>query len=129
MVGTRAACREEILYAENQGIDYISSYEINNKSLEDIALRINKLLEDQDAIYLSIDLDVLDPAFAPAVQTPEPEGISTLQFLEILSKIDLKDTVAFDIVEVAPKYDSGVTSIVAAKVIFEVLNNMSRSKS
>ena len=71
-------------------------------------------------------MDVLDPAFAPAVQTPEPEGISTHQLLEIISRIDLKGLVAFDVVEVAPKYDNGVTSAVAAKTIFEVLSRVSR---
>jgi len=126
MIGTRAACREEIIYAEEHGIDFISSLEIHRSSIEEISLRINKLLEGPDAVYLSIDMDVLDPAFAPAVQTPEPEGISTHQLLEIISRIDLKGLVAFDVVEVAPKYDNGVTSAVAAKTIFEVLSRVSR---
>jgi len=122
MVGTRAACRDEIAYAEEQGVGFITSHEIRNESMEDVSLRIDDLLEGQNAVYLSIDLDVLDPAYAPAVQTPEPEGLSTHQLLEILSKINLKDLVAFDVVEVTPQYDFGVTAAVAAKVIFEVLS-------
>jgi len=125
MIGTRAACRDEITYAEKRGINFISSYEVNHESIEDISRRINNLLGDENAVYLSLDLDVLDPAYAPAVQTPEPEGISTYQLLEIISKINLKDLVAFDIVEVAPQYDSGVTATVAAKTIFEVLSQIS----
>jgi len=126
MVGTRAACREEIIYAEEHGIDFISSRKIHRTGIEEISLRINELLEDQDAVYLSIDMDVLDPAFAPAVQTPEPEGISTHQLLEIISRIDLQDLLAFDLVEVTPQYDNGATSAVAAKTIFEVLSHVSK---
>jgi len=129
MVGTRAACRDEISYAEERGIDFIPSHEIHHRSIEEISLRINNLLEDQSAVYLSLDLDVLDPAFAPAVQTPEPEGISTNQLLEIISKINLKGMIGFDIVEVTPHYDSGITAMVAAKIIFEVLSFLSECKN
>ena len=124
MVGTRAACREEVAYAEEQRISFISSHEINSRGIEEISSRINNLLGEEDAIYLSLDVDVLDPAFAPAVQTPEPDGISTYQLLEIISRINLENLVAFDIVEVAPKYDSGVTAAVAARIIFEVLSRI-----
>ncbi len=129
MVGTRAACRDEIAYAEERGINFISSYEINREGIEEISLRINDLIEDQNALYLSLDMDVLDPAFAPAVQTPEPEGISTYQLLEIISRIKLEGLVGLDLVEVAPQYDSGVTATVAAKIIFEILSHVSRSKN
>ena len=124
MVGTRAACREEVAYAEERRISFISSHEINSRGIEEISSRINNLLGEEDAIYLSLDVDVLDPAFAPAVQTPEPDGISTYQLLEIISRINLENLVAFDIVEVAPKYDSGVTAAVAARIIFEVLSRI-----
>jgi len=129
MVGTRAACKDEIEYAKGQRINLLSSREINHKGIKEVSLQINELLEDEKAVYLSLDLDVLDPAFAPAVQTPEPEGISTYQLLEILSKIDLKGLVAFDIVEVTPQYDSGVTALVAAKTIFEVLSIIDQTKN
>jgi len=128
MVGTRAACREELIYAEEHGIDFISSREIHQNRIEDTSLRINDLLEGWDAVYLSIDMDVLDPAFAPAVQTPEPEGLSTHQLLEIISQVNLEGLLAFDVVEVTPHYDLGVTATVAAKVIFEVLCLLSQQK-
>jgi len=129
MVGTRAACRDEVTYAEKHGINLISAYEVHHKNVKDISLRINSLLEGSNSIYLSLDLDVLDPAFAPAVQTPEPEGLSTHQLLEIISNLNLENLVAFDVVEVTPQYDSGITAIVAAKIIFEVLSFISQSKN
>jgi len=124
MVGTRAACRDEIEYAKKLGVNFISSMEISREGIEEIALRINDLIEDENAVYLSLDMDVLDPAFAPAVQTPEPDGISTHQLLEIISRINLKAVIAFDLVEVTPQYDAGVTATVAAKTIFEVLSHL-----
>ena len=66
-------------------------------------------------------MDVLDPAFAPAVQNPEPDGLDTPMFLDLLGKVCGHRIVAFDLVEVAPHYDKGTTAIQAAKTIFEVL--------
>jgi len=121
IVGARAACREEIEYAEKNRIHIISSCEILDGNIRDSSSKVNRLLDDAKALYLSLDLDVLDPAFAPAVQTPEPEGISTHQLLSMISEINLDRLVAFDITEMTPPYDFGVTSAVAAKIIFEVL--------
>ena len=125
MVGTRAACEEEIAYAKENEICFISSYEINREGARDTSRKIKELLGDEEPLYLSLDLDVLDPAFAPAVQTPEPEGISTYQLLEIISNLNFERLIALDLVEVTPHYDSGVTVIVAAKIIFEILSLMS----
>jgi len=121
IVGARAACKEEIEYAKKKGVHIIPSREILDGSIRDSSSKVNRLLGDAKALYLSLDMDVLDPAFAPAVQTPEPEGISTHQLLNMISEIDLDRLVAFDITEMAPPYDFGATSAVAAKIIFEVL--------
>ncbi len=71
--------------------------------------------------YLSFDLDVLDPAFAPGVGNPEPGGLSTRELIELIKSIDA-EVVAFDVVELNPHYDvSNVTAFSAAKIIREVL--------
>jgi len=121
IVGARAACKEEVEYAKKKGVHIISSREILDGNIRDSSSRVNRLIEDAKALYLSLDMDVLDPAYAPAVQTPEPEGISTHQLLDMISEINLDRLVAFDITEMTPPYDFGVTSAVAAKIIFEVL--------
>ena len=66
-------------------------------------------------------MDVLDPAYVPAVPNPEPEGLDTATLLDILETVCDRRVVGFDVVEVAPQYDQGVTVIQATKVIFEVL--------
>ena len=79
-------------------------------------------------MYLTVDMDVLDPAYAPAVQNPEPEGISTTNLLDIVFALCDKRVVGFDVLEIAPAYDQGVSAIVAAKVIFEMLGQLEKSR-
>jgi arginase family enzyme len=66
-------------------------------------------------------MDVLDPAYAPAVQNPEPEGIETSTLIDILCGLCDKRVVGLDVLEVAPIYDQGISAVVAAKVVFEML--------
>jgi len=120
-VGTRAVCQEELEYAEKAGINYVTSLEIQRESVEKIKEKLRSLLEDAQNIYLTIDLDVLDPAYAPAVQNPEPEGISPYALHELIAEVCKKPIIAFDLVEVTPSYDNGVTAVQAAKTIFETI--------
>lgn len=73
-------------------------------------------------VYITIDLDVLDPSIFPGTGTPEPGGISFEQILYIIKKLSkLNNVVGFDLVELSPKYDnSGVSTAVAAKVLREL---------
>jgi arginase family enzyme len=71
---------------------------------------------------------VLDPAFAPAVQNPEPDGLETHTLLDVLCGLCDKRVVGFDVLEVAPVYDQGVSAVVAAKVMFEVLCQLEKTQ-
>ncbi len=127
-VGTRAVCREEVEYAERREVRFITSSEVLKNGVENTVERINRLTEGADAVYLTIDMDVLDPAFAPAVQNPEPAGLSINILLEVLSGICNSRVIALDLVEVAPTYDMGITAVQAARVIFEVLSFIERDR-
>lgn len=73
-------------------------------------------------VYLSIDIDVFDPAFAPGTGTPEPGGILSSDFFEILLKLKDLNIIGADIVEVAPYYDiSDRTALLAAKIVRELI--------
>lgn len=73
-------------------------------------------------VYLSIDIDVLDPAFAPGTGTPEAGGLSSRELLRLLRSLDGLNLVGADVVEVAPAYDHGeITTIAAATVIYDLL--------
>ncbi len=127
-IGTRAACKEEIDYAKKAGVQFLTAQQIRKQGSEETAKNIAKIIADCERIYLSIDMDVLDPAFAPAVQNPEPDGLSMGLFFDILCGVCDNRTVGFDVVEVAPHYDRGVTAVQAAKTIFEVLSHLEKSK-
>ncbi|MEM3627016.1 MAG: agmatinase [Candidatus Bathyarchaeia archaeon] len=127
-VGTRAVCREELAYAKNAGIEFFTAKQVEKEGGEQIARHLKEKLAEYDRIYLSIDMDVLDPAYAPAVQNPEPEGLKTQTLLDVLCGLCDKRVVGFDLVEVTPDYDDGITAIQAAKVIFEALCHVERSR-
>jgi len=77
-------------------------------------------------VYLSIDIDTLDPAFAPATGTPETGGWSTRELRTILRGLEGINFVAADLVEVAPAYDTNaeLTTMAAADVLYEVMTIM-----
>ena len=127
-VGTRAVCKEELAYAEQAGIEFFTSQQIREEGAAKIAELLREKLAGYERVYLSVDMDVLDPAFAPAVQNPEPEGIETHTLLDILCSLCDKRVVGFDVVEVAPDYDQGVSAVQAAKVVFEVLCALEKSR-
>jgi len=73
-------------------------------------------------VYLSIDIDVLDPAYAPGTGTPESGGLTSRELLRVLRGLTGVNLVGADVVEVAPAYDHAeITSIAAATVIFDIL--------
>jgi agmatinase len=120
-VGTRAVCKEELAYAEKSGINFFTSQQIRKEGVAQIIQRLKEELAPYEKLYLTIDMDVLDPAYAPAVQNPEPEGIETHTLVDILCGLCDRRVVGFDVLEVAPAYDQGTSAINAAKVIFEML--------
>ncbi len=120
-IGTRAVCREELEYAKKSGIEFLTASQIREDGIAKTVETMDCALAGCEKIYVTIDLDVLDPAFAPAVQNPEPEGLDTSTLLDLINEICDQRVVGFDLVEVAPHYDRGVTAIQAAKTVFEVL--------
>lgn len=127
-VGTRSVCKDELAYAKKAGIEFFTSHEIIREGSEQIIKKLKKKLAPYENVYLTVDMDVLDPAFAPAVQNPEPEGISTTALLDIVCALCDKRVVGFDVLEVVPTYDQGVSAVVAAKVMFEMLCQLEKSR-
>jgi agmatinase len=120
-IGTRAVTREELDYAEESGINYLTAGQIRKDGADKTAETIKDILGGYSKVYVTIDFDVLDPSVAPAVPNPEPEGLDTTTLLDLLQQVCDKRVVGVDLVEVAPHYDRGVTAIQAAKTLFEVL--------
>jgi agmatinase len=127
-VGTRAVCNEELGYADGSGIDFFSAQQIRKEGVAQIIQELKEELEPYENVYLTVDMDVLDPAFAPAVQNPEPEGLETRTLLDIVCGLCDRRVVGFDVVEVAPVYDQGISAITSAKVIFQMLCQLERAR-
>jgi len=127
-IGTRAVCREELEYAKKSGIHFITSHHIFTDGVEKTLNAIKKQLANVEKTYLTIDMDVLDPAFAPGVQNPEPDGLTINTFLNLLCGLCDQRVTALDLVEVAPNYDNGTTAVQAAKTLFEALSSIEKTK-
>lgn len=80
-------------------------------------------------VYVSIDIDVLDPAFAPGTGTPEMGGLNSRELLHVLRRLDGLNIVGADVVETAPDYDHAeVTCVAAATVAFDLVTLMSKTR-
>jgi len=119
-VGVRAACKEEVQFAEREGITYLTIRRLQTAGPNALAA-LREAMEAWEEVYLSIDMDVLDPAYAPGVGNPEAEGLSTTAVLDLLSETCDRRIRAMDLTEVAPHYDMGQTAVQASKIIFETL--------
>ena len=127
-VGTRAVCKEELDYSKKAGIEFFTVRQIRKEGSQRIAEQLREELPRYRNVYLSIDMDVLDPAYVPAVQNPEPEGIETHTLFDILYGVCDKRVAGFDVVEIAPNYDYGASAIQGAKTIFEALCCLEKSR-
>jgi agmatinase len=117
-VGARAATAEEWRFVNEIGLKIIPCEVISSYQRPEAQLK--HILKNTSSVYVSIDLDVLDPAYAPAVGNPEPAGLSTHQMLDFLYTLQGKRILGFDIVELTPHYDNGATAAVAAKFLTEL---------
>jgi guanidinobutyrase / D-arginase len=73
-------------------------------------------------VYFTLDIDVVDPAFAPGTGTPQVGGLSSFQILELVRTLAGQNLVGADLVEVSPPYDTGeITSLLAANLLYEML--------
>ena len=118
VIGARAIGEEEL--DRDDPVSFISSYDVMDMGIEKA---VEKALESvkNERIYLTVDIDGIDPAFAPGTGTPEPFGLMPMDVKKAINIIG--DRMAgFDVCEVCPPADpSGITSILAARYINEVI--------
>jgi agmatinase len=106
------------------GFSVIRAADLETMGLEEVVGRIRERTAGVP-VYLSIDIDVLDPAFAPGTGTPEMGGLTSRELLHVLRRLDGAGIVAADVVEVSPAYDHAeITSLAAATVAYDVMSLM-----
>jgi agmatinase len=104
------------------GLDYLTTEDVFAIGPEATAQRIRERVGDRPA-FISFDIDVVDPAFAPGTGTPEAGGPSAHDLLAVLRRLTGIGFVGFDVVEVIPAYDpAGQTATLAANLAYEMLS-------
>jgi agmatinase len=112
-------------WMKDQGLRTHFMSEIERRGFDAVLTQaIEEALDGAGKVYISLDVDVMDPAFAPGTGTPEPGGISAAEVLRAVREITLKvPVVAMDVVEVSPPYDSaGITAEVAHRAVLECIS-------
>ncbi len=126
--GVRALCKEEVDFIEQEKIQTMTPWEIRELGLAEAVGRVNAFTRKFRNTYLTIDTDVLDPAFAPGVANPEFNGLTPEELLTLATAVVDNRMVGFDLVEVCPNYDTGATAVAAARLIFEVIAHAEKSR-
>ncbi|MGC8708758.1 MAG: agmatinase [Thermoplasmata archaeon] len=125
-VGLRGSMYSErdLEFQNQHGIRVISVRDFKRIGIEKMAEEINKII-CEEKFYITIDIDVVDPAFAPGTGVPEPGGLSSYELMELLRGLEFNNFMGGDIVEVSPPYDvSDITSILAANLFFIMLSKI-----
>ncbi|MDA0977453.1 MAG: agmatinase [Proteobacteria bacterium] len=123
-VGLRATgyAADDFEWAQRQGVQVVPAEACWYQSLSPLMESIRSRLGPDQPVYLSFDIDGLDPSVAPGTGTPEPGGLSGSQGLEIIRGCHGLNLIGADLVEVSPPYDpSGNTALLAANLVFEML--------
>lgn len=123
LVGTRSFDQNELDFLKSHKIHHFPMRKIAADSLHEVSDAVMSIAKDFGAVYISIDIDAIDPAFAPGTGYLEPGGLTSREFLHFLSRLkNLRNLKAFDLVEINPTKDiNGITVKLGAKIAAEIL--------
>ncbi len=122
---------ETLSWMRDQGMRSYEMTEIHHRGMKAVLDEsFSTLTKDSDGVFLSIDIDVVDPGMAPGTGTPEPGGMTSRELLEAVRRICFElPIVGIDVVEVAPPFDSAdITAILANRVVLEALSAIAARK-
>ncbi|HVH72561.1 MAG TPA: agmatinase [Candidatus Dormibacteraeota bacterium] len=112
--------KEDFDFARKHKVKMVTSEEFHSQGIAPV----EKLLRTfrNKSVYVTLDIDVVDPAYAPGTGTPQVGGLTSVQILELVRALGGLQIVGCDLVEVSPPYDTGeITSLLAANLLFELL--------
>jgi len=129
LVGLRSWEEQEIDLIENGGLNVYAAALIAERGMKSIASSIYSQLSRCDAVHISLDIDCLDPAFAPGTGIPEAGGLTSREVITLIKSMQGLPLVGLDLVEVAPPLDPSEATIFAAlKIIMEYIALFAREK-
>ncbi|AJZ84430.1 agmatinase [Streptomyces antimycoticus] len=123
-VGTRGPLygKQDLTEDEKLGFGIVTSADVYRRGADEVADQLRQRIGDRP-LYISIDIDCLDPAHAPGTGTPEAGGLTSRELLEILRGLAGCRLVGADVVEVAPAYDHAeITSVAASHVAYDLIS-------
>ncbi|QUC64145.1 agmatinase [Nitrosopumilus sp. K4] len=122
-IGIRTPEQEELDNLQENQIHVITPFEIAEKGISKISQQVLDILGDD--VYVSFDMDCIDPSYAPGVSVPVPMGLSSVDTMYLLKKIADRGILGMDLVEVCPPYDiNNRTSHLASRMIGEVISSI-----
>jgi len=124
LIGVRSCDEDELNFMKENKILYFTASQIK-ENLENVKEKLKEFIKDSK-IYITIDIDVFDPSIAPAVENPEPNGLTYKEFLDLINTICTSKIIGIDLVEIKPLPKNRITEFLAIKVIFEILNSINR---
>jgi len=125
-IGIRTPEQEELNNIKKYNLQVITPSDITDHGIKQIANTISNKLGDK--VYISFDMDCIDPAYAPGVSVPVPAGLNSTDAIYLLQKIARKGIIGMDIMEVCPSFDvKDRTSHLASRIISEVLYSSGES--
>jgi len=122
-IGIRGPVSDENDYADAKelGARTVTIHEVMEKGVKEILKEVQERMKGP--VYVTVDIDSVDPAYAPGTGTPEVGGLSSYQLLQLVRGLHGLDLIGFDLVEVSPPFDHGdITSILASNIAFEYLS-------
>ncbi|MGH2817816.1 MAG: agmatinase [Actinomycetota bacterium] len=121
----------EFSWARQMGVRWHRMQEITERGVDAVVESVLDEIRDAERLFLSVDIDVLDPAFAPGTGTPEPGGMTTRELLRIVRRVVLAhDLAGMEVVEVSPPYDHAeLTAMAAHRVVLEGLSALAVRRS
>jgi len=116
-IGIRSSSQEEVQFAREEGLVQFTARDVK-KNLDTVLDRLKSL---DGPLYVTVDMDVLDPAYAPSVGTPAPGGLNPMELETLIFSLKNKNIIGLDVVEVSSSSVGDITSINAAKVLLDFL--------
>lgn len=122
---------KEFEWARQHGVRWHRMEEVIERGIDAVIEEVLNEVSEAEHLFLSVDIDVLDPAFAPGTGTPEPGGMSTRELLRAVRKLtSARGLAGMDMVEVSPPYDhSAVTALAAHRVVLEALSGLAMHRT
>lgn len=118
----------EFDWARELGFTLIPTHKVRERGIKDVLKQAKEVIGD-NKVFLTFDIDFIDPAYAPATGTPEIGGYTSFEAVQIIRNLKGLNFVGMDIVEVAPMYDiAEITSLLAGNIVFEFLSILAIEK-